>query len=531
MSSSIAESMQDLLHTFRPAATATAYGRDVEYIKIEDTIAGLSFAYEKIRNAIDANDEHVLRRAAIERIIKRKVLVENKKEHVGRSLIIELIRGRYLEKDTISVKKAEELDRMLAKYLLLAEANGEKRGLSARHPHLHWLLNVASFEMERALVSPVRDDALAEAMYQTVRHRIDFVRSSFTEQEQDIQVLLALYRALFKADHALLRWQLFVRYYPDWKIVTPAQVSSLGIPLTLIHDTIEGHITHPLGFDLQRKLHRPAVYFTILRHILLRKPERNAQLLHDQQFLNDEVRSVCAERYKDAQVVLRRSARRAIIYIFVTKILLALALEIPYDYYLYGEIKMTALGINTLFHPLLMFFIAVFIQLPNEKNTTIIQKGVMRIVHGQALDVMRFKKAPTRSVFSIFGAIFYGLYSLLFVLSFGVLVVALRYFDFSLLGGVFFLFFLSLVSFFGLRIRQSAKRLVVVERSGNFLTFLFDALTLPIVRAGRWLSVNFARVNIFIFIFDFIIEAPFKMLVELLEELFSFIREKKEEVV
>jgi len=155
----------------------------------------------------------------------------------------------------------------------------------------------------------------------------------------------------------------------------------------------------------------------------------------------------------------------------------------------------------------------------------------MRIVHGQALDVMRFKKAPTRSVFSIFGAIFYGLYSLLFVLSFGVLVVALRYFDFSLLGGVFFLFFLSLVSFFGLRIRQSAKRLVVVERSGNFLTFLFDALTLPIVRAGRWLSVNFARVNIFIFIFDFIIEAPFKMLVELLEELFSFIREKKEEVV
>ncbi len=531
MSSYLAEPIQDLLHKFRPHAAENFYGGDVERVHTEDTIAGLSFAYEKIRNAIDANDEHVLRRAAIERFMKRKVLVENKRSAIGHTLITELIRARYLDNDTVSVKKVEEVEEVLTKFLLLADTASEKKILHEKKPYLNWLLNIASYEIERVLVSPLRDDALAEALYTTVRHRIDFVKSSLTKQERDIQVLLALYRALFKADHASLRWQLFVRYYPDWKTVAPAQVPSLAIPLALIHDTIEGHITHPLGFDLQRKLHRSAVYFTILRFVLEKNPAYNERILQDPQVLQEEVRAVCTEQYREAQVVLRRSARRAIIYIFVTKILIALALEVPYDYYVFGSLQLMPLWVNVVFHPILMLFVAIFISLPNEKNTAIIQKGVERIVRGRELDAIRFKKAKRRSALSLFGVLFYGLYGLLFVFSFGALVAVLRYFEFSFLGGLLFLLFLSLVSFFGLRIRQNAKRFVVLTRTGNFLTFLFDALTLPIVRAGRWISVNFSRVNIFIFIFDFIIEAPFKMLVEVLEELFSFIREKKDEVV
>jgi hypothetical protein len=50
------------------------------------------------------------------------------------------------------------------------------------------------------------------------------------------------------------------------------------------------------------------------------------------------------------------------------------------------------------------------------------------------------------------------------------------------------------------------------------------------IRAGRWISIRAPRVNIFLFFFDFIIEAPFKALVELIENWLAFLREKREEI-
>jgi len=51
---------------------------------------------------------------------------------------------------------------------------------------------------------------------------------------------------------------------------------------------------------------------------------------------------------------------------------------------------------------------------------------------------------------------------------------------------------------------------------------------MPIILVGRWLSNNMSRVNIFIFIFDFIIEAPFKILVDVAEDWTKYIRERRD---
>ena len=59
---------------------------------------------------------------------------------------------------------------------------------------------------------------------------------------------------------------------------------------------------------------------------------------------------------------------------------------------------------------------------------------------------------------------------------------------------------------------------------------MIDVFTLPIVRVGRFLSSNFSKVNIFLYILDFVIETPFKMVVEVMEKAVSFIKEKREEI-
>ena len=51
---------------------------------------------------------------------------------------------------------------------------------------------------------------------------------------------------------------------------------------------------------------------------------------------------------------------------------------------------------------------------------------------------------------------------------------------------------------------------------------------MPIILVGRWLSDNFSKINVFIFIFDFIIEAPFKVLVEIGEDWTKYVRERRD---
>jgi len=107
----------------------------------------------------------------------------------------------------------------------------------------------------------------------------------------------------------------------------------------------------------------------------------------------------------------------------------------------------------------------------------------------------------------------------------------LNFFNFNVPSGILFVFFLTIVSFFGFRLRNLAKQLSVVPRKDNFFSFLVDFISLPIIRVGRFFSTNFAKINIFLFILDFLIETPFKALVEFLEKAVSFINEKREEII
>ena len=93
-----------------------------------------------------------------------------------------------------------------------------------------------------------------------------------------------------------------------------------------------------------------------------------------------------------------------------------------------------------------------------------------------------------------------------------------------------FLFFLSLVSFFAFRIRLNAREYFVVDDKVTLRHSIIDFFSIPILRAGRWLSLSISRINIFLFFFDFIFEAPYKIFLSLLEEWFAFAKEKKDEL-
>jgi hypothetical protein len=122
------------------------------------------------------------------------------------------------------------------------------------------------------------------------------------------------------------------------------------------------------------------------------------------------------------------------------------------------------------------------------------------------------------------------LYMGMFILSIFVITSFLQMFHFNALSIVFFIFFLSLVAYFGLRIRGGRRELVLIEGRANFLGTFVDIFFLPLIRSGRWLSMRAPRINIFLFFLDFIIEAPFKATIKMVEGWLAFLREKKEEI-
>jgi hypothetical protein len=86
-------------------------------------------------------------------------------------------------------------------------------------------------------------------------------------------------------------------------------------------------------------------------------------------------------------------------------------------------------------------------------------------------------------------------------------------------------------SFFSFRIKRDIKKFIIVEPKESFFGFIFDFFYTPIVAMGKFLSNNISKINIFIFIFDFIIEAPFKVFVEMFNDWLKYMRERKEDLV
>jgi len=169
--------------------------------------------------------------------------------------------------------------------------------------------------------------------------------------------------------------------------------------------------------------------------------------------------------------------------------------------------------------------------LPDDANTAQIQAGIEEIVfvekkekHPIKINYPTKRKAATSLIFGFF-------YTATFLLSFGLVVWALEKIDFSLVSVVIFLFFLSLISFFGIRLGRFAKAYSVMDARENILSFFANFFYVPIVAMGKWLSETFSQINVFIFILDFIIEAPFKIFVEMFEQWTAYVKERKEGIV
>ena len=514
--------VEALLREFeRPAAIP----KETDRLDVSRAVSLLAVLYEKARNAVEFRADHLIRRAAIERILKRRIMLNGGGRNIAEQLIVELLWARYIDSSLVDNEKSAGIQGIIDRYLTLKHTLTGQSSIS-------WdtLVGLASSEIEETIVSAGKRIALTNFFYQAIRPKVALEHTD--AEYANMLVYIAVERAYAQSDDALVTYHLLRVIYPDWFTATAQTVASHRERLLSTMEMIAKSFRDPALDRLFRYVRTNTPPYLLIRDFFMETGDKARSILESQEQFEQKLAEIASRRYHEIGNKVRRAVVRSFIYIFLTKMVFAFALEAPYDLYITKKIAYIPLGINTLLPPVLLFLVAGLFSVPGADNTKRLTDSVKTIL-------FRFEslkdqlnpfvgKLPVRrplltAVFSVFYLITYGV-------TFGLIHWALRFLHFSVASELIFLFFIALVSFFAYRIRLSAKEYEMVDRQG-ILEPIFDFFFLPILRAGHILSREIAKINIFIFLFDFVLEAPLKVIFEVAEEWIRFIRIKKEEII
>lgn len=499
-----------------------------ELLEVSAPASSAATVYEKIRNTFDYQEDHLLRRNAILRILKRFAGAERDLSTHAPDLLRELVWAKYLPNKVIPVAFAKTIERTIEKHevLLSAAANLPSK---EREDLYRWIFDVLATDIDQLLAPTTHEEALASFMYDALKKRMDWDPALvLSDDEKDLRLYTAVHRVLLKSNTGILRFRLLTLYYPDWDRASSERVQEVAAQLPRLVRTIEADIQNPLADRLMRMIRRKAGLFRVLGDTL-HSAKPDAALFHDPGALDRAVSQALEKRVTDFRVRLRRTVVRSVLFLFLTKMLLALILELPYDLFLHGgDVPLYPLFVNIFFHPLFLAVIGLTVALPGASNVADYTAAARAVAVGADHPLLHTRvKASKRTSWTTTFAV---LYAVLFLAVYGAIGVGLHVAGFHWLSIALFLFFLSLVTFFGIRIRMSVRDIVLSDARSGFLGSFFDVLFLPIVRAGSWLSTKVSKINVFIYFFDFIVEAPLKVAIEFVEGWLAFVREKKEEI-
>jgi len=496
--------------------------------KGNERMIGSAFVYEKIRVALEYQEDHLVFKNAISRILRRKYAlwtVKDSKQLVA-DLISELAWANYLNPEALGFETVVKIEKIVDRYLTLL--NTIQSGHFARHEWQKMVIDWLACEIEEIFYPVLENRIILDYAFEAILPGLDLAGSRLSPEENKIQLLIAIYTQLFKPDLPKIQYFVIKQIYPDWQSPNLEQIKKIARSFDPYFNKVDRAINHPF-----RKRYYGFVKKNIPTFILLRKVMMSSKVDVDKIKERPAVLvNLIIEAYNNSVLESRRKVWRgtfrALIFILLTKISLAFILEIPFDRYLTGTVDYLSLIINVSLPPFLMFVAGTFVKSPPAKNLPLITKAAKEIISGTQIEGKPFKlveEKPTRT-FHFFNVI-YSIFTLTILLG---VIRLLLYLHFNFVSIVLFFLFVSIVSFFSFRIRNIALELAMKRTRDDALTSTLELLLLPFINIGKQISERFNRFNPFIIILDFLIEAPLKIIIKIMNSWLRFVNIKKEEL-
>lgn len=494
-------------------------------INVNRFVSEIATWYEKFRNAMDYRDEEVVRRAAIERILKRRLLFGGDGKKIAPPLMRELLWARYFPDASISDEDVKKVGQVIDLYLkfrgqLLARQNEIKIKIDTL------IYQLLSSRLEIMLNKSKDVELISNFIYHLLRERI--VVKDDSEENRDIQVFIAVRRAFAKDDVAFLRFHLFEQYFGS---VTEENIHTVTANFAKGYKEFERQLHYPLKDRIISYVKKQLPPFLIFAEVLRKERGGIRALIGNATEFQNRIFAAAEARYKTISSKVRTAIIRSVIFILMTKFIFAFSVEATYDNIFLGHIEWGSLVINIVAPPLLMVIVSLFIRTPDKNNTKRIYDKIMSIlfIDKPELDRPLIISLKPEKRNPILNFIFLFLWWGAFILVFGYMDYALRLLKFSPASQGIFIFFVAIISFLTYRITQTASSYTIPARQ-NFLAPIADFFFMPIIRVGRRFTEGISQINFFIYIFDYLIETPFKEIFGFLEKWFYFLQTKREEM-
>ena len=494
-------------------------------INVNRFVSEIATWYEKFRNAMDYREEEVVRRAAIERILKRRLFFGGGGEKIASPLMRELLWARYFPDASISDEEIKKVGGVIDLYLELREQLLTKQhDVKIKIDSL--IYQLLSSHLEIMLNKSKDVELISNFIFHLLKERITIKDDS--EETRDIQVFIAVRRAFAKDDIAFLRFHLFEQYFGS---ITEGNIHTIASNFAKGYKELERQIKYSLKERIVSYVKKQLPPFLIFAEVLRKERGGIRALISNTEEFQNSIFATAQGRYQTISKKVRTAIVRSVIFILLTKFIFAFSVEATYDNIVVGHIEWNSLVINIVIPPLLMVIASLFIRTPDFNNTKRIYDKIMSVLllDKPELDrplILSLKPEKRNPVLNfVFTALWWGA----FILSFGLIIYTLERLKFSPASQGIFVFFVAIISFLAYRINQTAHSYTIPARQ-SFLSPIMDFFFMPIIRVGRRFTEGLSQINIFLYVFDYLIETPFKELFGFLEQWFFFLQTKREEM-
>lgn len=508
--------LQEQLHKAREASAAwEKHDEHAAKINVAGVGKTLSTAYEQLRNAAEYTEEHLLLQRTIRRFLRRNLSFYDKKatSDIDEELVIELTQSGYLPNDSVPKQRLDEIQDIITGYYdIFWQMRSHHVGVDRASD---WTLDALSVAIEAAFnkTETVYMINFADFAY---RHYLETLDSEFSkEADYETALYIAVQRTLLKSDKAVVRYALLQRENGSFEDLKA---------YIRFNQRIDLLFQSPMAEKLTRSINKTGAPLRVLKRLIDEQPEIDLTLNDKIGFLSS-FEAQTQKEYKEISHKINRGILRSIAFLFITKVIVGIAIEVPYDLYVTGAIIVLPLVINLLFPPLFMSSLKLTMRLPGTANTNALRDHMDNLLYVSEQPLYQLKARASSVGNSL---LLNTIYFAMFVIVFMAVILQLLSWKFEWLHIVIFFLFLSTASFLGFRLSRMIRELEMLTTYQGGLAALRDFIYTPFVLVGRWISDKYSRVNIVALVLDMAIELPLKTFLRLTRQWTRFLSDKND---
>ena len=540
-SRNLSSNIQELIKGYKNYKESLEPQEKVPVIHVDEIASKVASAYETVIRVINWKEEQLVRRTAIERKLKRRLITEISgmklanninSEKAAETLVLESIRGGHLPNDQIPQNKIGVVQKILDKYIYILKRDLSSKNRKNRVQFYNWTLEIAACEIEETLAPPIRENTLISSMATLMENRIQMnPLDIINDEDKRIQIFIAVHRTLFHLDDPIISYRLLKYRHSNWNDASLETIEKIANNITEIRKDLDKDLHHPLSGKFFKICERYDTLWLLLKDILdslIKKEGDIKEKLNDQKALKNILREAYDKRLKTLRRRLIKMAIFSTLSILIANSVSLFLVEVPLAKWLYGHFNPKAMAADIIAPTILMLFLTITTKKPPKNNLAVITEEIGKIVYSKKRnDIYEIKASKgINYIFNFFITLFY---LVAVVISLGAIIWALRFFGLPPTSILINTMIVAVIIFSGLVIRQRAKEITVDEKS-TVWEFVLDVLSIPVAKLGQWLSSKWKKYNVVSVFVTALIDMPFLAFINFIESWSSFLKEKKAEI-